>query len=78
MKQEAPQPRRSRTGIPAIHGGEHVNYRAGADATRPPAAKFADVATHGEHSLLSALIRDVSGRDTLCISERRSIDAHHH
>ena len=24
MKQEAPQPRRSRTGIPAIHGGEHV------------------------------------------------------
>lgn len=25
MKQEAPQPRRSRTGIPAIHGGEHVN-----------------------------------------------------
>lgn len=26
MKQEAPQPRRSRTGIPAIHGGEHVKY----------------------------------------------------
>jgi hypothetical protein len=24
MKQEAPQPRRSRTGIPAIHGGEYV------------------------------------------------------
>ena len=24
MKQEAPQQRRSRTGIPAIHGGEHV------------------------------------------------------
>ncbi len=30
MKQEAPQPRRSRTGIPAIHGGEHVK-----DPTRP-------------------------------------------
>jgi hypothetical protein len=26
MKQEAPQPRRSRTGIPAIHGGEHVKH----------------------------------------------------
>jgi len=25
MKQEATQPRRSRTGILAIHGGEHVN-----------------------------------------------------
>jgi hypothetical protein len=25
MKQEAPQQRHSRTGIPAIHGGEHVN-----------------------------------------------------
>jgi hypothetical protein len=25
MKQEAPQQRRSRTGIPAVHGGEHVN-----------------------------------------------------
>lgn len=25
MKQEAPQPRRSRPGIPVIHGGEHVN-----------------------------------------------------
>jgi hypothetical protein len=24
MKQEAPQQRRSRTGTPAIHGGEHV------------------------------------------------------
>lgn len=28
-----------------------LTYRAGADATRPPAAKLADVATHGEHSL---------------------------
>jgi len=28
MKQEAPQPRRSRTGIPAIHGGEHVKLMA--------------------------------------------------
>jgi hydroxymethylpyrimidine/phosphomethylpyrimidine kinase len=26
MKQEAPQQRRSRTGIPAAHGREHVNY----------------------------------------------------
>jgi hypothetical protein len=25
MKQEAPQQRHSRTGIPAIHTGEHVN-----------------------------------------------------
>jgi hypothetical protein len=25
MKQEAPQQRHSRTGIPAIHSGEHVN-----------------------------------------------------
>lgn len=31
MKQEAPQPRRSRTGIPAIHGGEHVNQLAFAE-----------------------------------------------
>jgi Mce-associated membrane protein len=30
MKQEAPPPRRSRTGIPAIHGGEHVKLLRGA------------------------------------------------
>jgi hypothetical protein len=28
MKQEAPQPRRSRTGIPTIHVGEHVKLLA--------------------------------------------------
>jgi hypothetical protein len=29
MKQEAPRQRRSRTGIPAIHGGEHVKQALG-------------------------------------------------
>lgn len=29
MKQEAPQTRRSRLGIPAVHGGEHVNRYLG-------------------------------------------------
>jgi hypothetical protein len=33
MKQEAPQPRPSRTGIPAIHGGEHVKENAVAAGT---------------------------------------------
>jgi hypothetical protein len=28
MKQEAPPPRRSRTGIPGIHAGEHVKLNA--------------------------------------------------
>ena len=32
MKQEAPQPRRSRTGIPAIHGGEQVKQSRLQDA----------------------------------------------
>lgn len=27
MKQEAPQQRPSRTGIPAVHGREHVKFR---------------------------------------------------
>lgn len=35
MKQEAPQPRRSRTGIPAIHGGEHVKVTSAAGGANP-------------------------------------------
>jgi hypothetical protein len=53
LKQEAPRQRHSRTGIPAIHGGEHVNangkYRDedvaeddDATTTRPERANTAD------------------------------------
>jgi len=79
MKQEAPQPRRSRTGIPAIHGGEHVKsdrtFCTNCHASSVFGAAPLPTVSMVRHSLIMDVVSQAKSREGLTARRQRATRA---